>query len=257
MASEDTVGWTLEEALRRWCPPQLVSDYDTISAAMMRAGVKPSFLYGLSGAAEHSDPFIRDASRMNAEYERARNALHQDFRSRLIQGEMKLTGVQTKPGRCTTVATIPGSWAADFNFDFASGTIRCAEYRWVAVTASLGSPAAQGAEQAPQLPEPVIIWADQVATLDDETVLALLEEHARRVVESPDARLIAPGKISLMPIILRKMLHRAQTGATRGTLAAEASELAEWIATKVSSHQVPSAGAIENALRNDYRKLKP
>ncbi len=85
----------------------------------------------------------------------------------------------------------------------------------------------------------------------------MLEDHARRVVEGPDAKLIAPGKISLMPIIKRKMLYRAEQGETRETLAAECRELADWIATKVPSHQVPAADTIENVLRNDYRPLKP
>jgi hypothetical protein len=257
VASEDSARWTLEEAIRQLCPSQIVSDYDTITAAMDRAGVKPSVLLGLRRAIEHPDPDIRSDSRMNAEYERARKALLQDFRSRLIRNEVKLAGVQTAPERLTMPTAIPGSWAADFRFDFEAGIIHCDEHRWVAVTASLGSSKAEevGAEQSSQPPEPVVIRADQVAILDDETILALLEEHARRVVEGPDAKLIAPGKISLMPIIQRKMRQRAEQKELLATLASEAAWLAEWIKTRASSHQVPTEGAIKNALRKDYSLL--
>ena len=257
MASEDAASWTLDEAMRRWCPPQLVNDYDTISAAMTRAGVKPLLIYGLPGAAEHPDPIIRNASRMNTEYERAEKALHQDFRSRLIRGDLKLAGVQTAPDRQTMPTAIPGSWAADFVFDFDAGSIRCDKYRWVAVSVYLGSSEAKehAAEQPLKQPELPVIRADRVATLDDETILALLEEHAKRVVEGPDAKLVAPGKISLMPIIQRKMRHRAEQKEMLQSLAVESAWLAKWITTKVSSHQVPTESTIKNVLRKDYSLL--
>lgn len=254
VAREERGGWNLEEAMRRLCPRKLIDDFETISAAMDRAGMEPSFLLRLPRAIDHPDPNIRRESHMNIEYERARKALHQDFKSRLIRGDVKLLGVQTAPERLTKPTAIPGSWAADFVFDIDAGSIRCDKHRWVAVKAWLGSPEAEevGAEQPSQGPEPVVIRAEQVATLDDETILALLEEHAKRVFESPDAKLIAPGKISLMPIILRKMRYRAEQKQLLPNLASEAAWLANWIETKVSSHQVPTEGAIKNALRKDY-----
>lgn len=92
--------------------------------------------------------------------------------------------------------------------------------------------------------------------LDDETVLALLEENARRVAAKPDTQLFPPGKISLMPLIRRRMEFRAGAGELLPSLAGEAAALKAWIASKVPSHQVPSAKAIENGLRSDYAALR-
>ncbi len=77
-------------------------------------------------------------------------------------------------------------------------------------------------------------------------------------MENADARLLAATtiKASMMPIIRRKMQHRASTGELLETLADEGAELCRWIEAKVPSHQVPTPGAIENALRREYRDLK-
>ena len=113
----------------------------------------------------------------------------------------------------------------------------------VGATAPAGAPAALRPEDLPNL--------------SDEMVLALLEEHARRVVESPDAELFPPGKISFMPLILRKMEARAAAGELLPELAGEAAWLAAWIKGKAPSHQTPTASTIENSLRSRYRPLKP
>ncbi|WP_431266967.1 hypothetical protein [Dankookia sp. P2] len=56
-------------------------------------------------------------------------------------------------------------------------------------------------------------------------MLALLETHAERVIRSPDAKLIAPGKISLMPLVRGKMRHRAEVEELLPTLKEESAAL--------------------------------
>jgi hypothetical protein len=77
-------------------------------------------------------------------------------------------------------------------------------------------------------------------------------------VEFDEFQALDPGitKVSFMPIILRKMRARAEAGAMFDTLSAEAAELERWIQDKAPSHQTPTAGAIENALRIEYKRLK-
>ena len=182
--------------------------------------------------------------------------LERDFRQRMVQGECYLQGVQTKPNLLMAPEGIPGVWAAECNFDFKENTLTVAKRRFVAVKASRRPPAEMHLENAAGGigPRPTIT-ADNVGTLSDEEVLILLEDHARRVVEGPGARLIPAGKISLMPIIKRKMLQRHKAGVLEDKLVAEARILAGWIAAKAPSHQVPTADSIENSLRNDYKAL--
>jgi len=98
-----------------------------------------------------------------------------------------------------------------------------------------------------------------VRELSDEDVLFLLEEHARRVTESKSYPVLDPGitKVTFMPLILRKMQARAAAGELLSTLAAEAAMLENWIQEKAPSYQTPTAGTIENSLRQEYRRLKP
>ena len=98
---------------------------------------------------------------------------------------------------------------------------------------------------------------EDVPALSDDTILALLEEHARRVVEGPDAKFVAPGKVSVMPLVKRKMEYRAGKGELLPDLAGEAAWLEAWIKESAPSHHTPTAGAIENSLRAVYRGLAP
>ena len=184
------------------------------------------------------------------------DALLEDFRRRIQLGQIYLSGVPTRPKREGSVRPIPSPWAPDFEFDLFKDAVTIGvRFRYVAVTASQTAPPEAPREPGTGGSSGLTVTADNVPELGDETILALLEEHAKRVVEK-GARLIAPGKISLMPMIERKMRYRAQTGELSETLAEEAKTLATWVATKVPSHQVPTAAAIKNALRTVYRGLK-
>ena len=101
-----------------------------------------------------------------------------------------------------------------------------------------------------------VLEPKDVTRLSDDTILALLEEHARRVVGTPDAKLISPGKVSLLPIILRKMTHRAERGELLPRIVDEGEYLAQWIASKIDHHHPPSAGTITKTLGKNYAVLK-
>jgi hypothetical protein len=181
-----------------------------------------------------------------------------DFRERVQRNELHLLGVQTAPERHLHESLIPGQWDGDFRIDALASTIEVGPYRYVNVVVLSGPPDLYGpsvSESPTVAAEDRALRPQDVVLLDDDTILALLEEHAKRVVESTDAKLIAPGKISVMPIIRRKMLWRFEAGEVAPRLVDEAKSLAAWIATKVPSHQVPTTGRIENALRDEYRSL--
>lgn len=76
----------------------------------------------------------------------ARLALFDDFRRQVECGVIQLHGVQTAPARQVAATQIPGGWVADMDIDFAAGIVVCAEYRWIAVTAS-SAPAAAAQQQ--------------------------------------------------------------------------------------------------------------
>ncbi len=263
---EDSDNLSLRNALLAWCFEERVEDVQAAEIYFTSQELAVLGWPNLGGASNRGEPELMEPGSREAwtaALERAWAGLLLDFRRRVERGQVHLYGVRTKPDRQLEAAAIPGQWAADFAFDVLAGTIEFGEYRYVSVRASATPPDRAGASPDAEAPtgtaRPVEheLRVEQIAGLSDEVVQALLEEHARRVVEGPDAKLIAPGKISLMPILRRRMLHRAERGETRESLAAEAAELREWIAARVPSHQVPSANAIENALRNDYRPIKP
>jgi hypothetical protein len=184
-------------------------------------------------------------------------ALEREFRPRLVAGEFQLAGVQMRPERCVDRVVIPGVWAADMKFDFCNNSLRIGDLRYVAVQATRG-PAPDLGLTAQSAVHRILppITEESVRDLGDDEVLLLLEEHARRVIEGPDGRLIAPGKISLLPIIRGKMRHRANRGELLLTLSAEALWLANWIASKVTLHQTPTASTIAKVLSSEYGTLK-
>jgi hypothetical protein len=131
------------------------------------------------------------------------------------------------------------------------------EHLPASVTPTLNAEAT--APPSPGTDTPAITHLDrkEISMLSDETILNLLEEHADRVIAGPDATLIAPGRISLLPIVKRKMRHRAERDELLPTLTAESKWLAQWIDDKLPSHHTPSAGTISKVLSPEYWQLKP
>ena len=160
---------------------------------------------------------------------------------------------------------IPQAWASDAKIDVPRGVVDVVGHRYVSVRATRAplpvdpSPEMLAAaldkhEARPAQRQP--ITAENVTELSDDEVLLLLEEHGERVVRSPDAKLIAPGKISLMPIVRRKMIARADAGDIMTTKGAECRYLARWIAEKVRHFATPTEGTISKMLGKDYEVEK-
>jgi hypothetical protein len=250
------------DALRLWCDPGLVRAVVAAESKYTEVTIHKLGHPNLGGARPARDRgALVDSSTLQRNHDAymfAWNALAADFRRRLVGGELYLLGVLVHPERETAHRPVPGVWAAEYEIDYETDELRVAGRRYVAVVCTRTPPADPEAPRTDPGRAPSPITAEGVGDLSDEEVALLLEEHARRVVENADARLLAAAtiKASMMPIIRRKMQHRASTGELLETLADEAAELRRWIEAKVPSHQVPTPGAIGNALRREYRDLK-
>lgn len=255
--NQDPNQLSLRNALIAWCFEERAEDVQAYEVYFTSQELATFGYPNLGRASNRGDPMPLG----NHSYESLREALDNawkgillDFRERVQRGQIHLRGVQTEPERQLTDSWIPGQWAADYSFDVLAGTIQVGEYRYVDVVVSPGP--AEGAAPAPQGP-PVArtaLRAEDVTDLDDDAILALLEEHARRVIARPGAKLM-PGKISLLPIVRGKMRHRAEHGELLPTLKAESIALESWIASKVVLHQVPTAATIRKVLNGEYRQL--
>jgi len=179
--------------------------------------------------------------------------LQEDFKDRLMRRHLFLRGVRIRPERTVVPEPIPNEWASILTFDpwFRIVCVDQDQFGDLMVSRQAVAVSAVAAAEPAKAVTP-----EMIATLSDETILQLLEEHARRVVEN-DSRMMDPRKISLTPIILRKLRLRAKTGEMHGTMAAEARALAKWIAERLPSFQAPTPTTIENGIREEYRTREP
>jgi hypothetical protein len=251
----------LREALMEWCDPILVEAVRA-EERLHTAYEMLSFRRGrLTSPEESRAARAREWHVDGNDFSKlidAWKALERDLARRLEAGELFLTGVKLKPELTTEPQPIPGAWAADFAFDFPASVLMIRDMRFGSVTVSRNRPAAAAgpAVVAAGLSR-AEITANNVRDLTDDEVLVLLEDHARRVVDNNEFKALDPGitKVSLMPLILRKMRARAAAGELMDSLAGEAAELETWVQEKAPSYQSPTAGAIANSLRNHYRRL--
>ena len=190
--------------------------------------------------------------------------LERDLRHNIEQGQIHLRGVQLAPDRRTEPEIIPRVWAADFLFDFGKGMIKAGPVRFGAIECSqapwaLEAMPTQTTAPSPDAPPAVAaltaLRPEDFPDLDDETVLALLEEHGRRVVKN-GGKLIQPSKISFLQIIRKKMQARAEAGELLPSLTGETDWLARWIEARIKHHQIPSADSISRGLGKEYAELK-
>ena len=192
------------------------------------------------------------------------NGLESNFRQ-CVSTDVYLSGVQMAPSPETVPKPIPQAWASDAKFDLKRGVIEVAGRRYASVRVSRNPPLTETCQEAaaaalvrreagPASRQP--ITADNIAELSDDEILLLLEEHAKRVISSPGAKLIAPGKITLIPIIRRKLVARADAGDIMTTKGAECRYLARWIAEKVEHFATPKEGTISKMLGKDYELEK-
>lgn len=185
-------------------------------------------------------------------------ALERSFRDMVGRAQLFLEGVLIKPYLTEHYQPIPGLWASSLKFDFSKSqiTIRERQYATVRVSLTPIPVEATGAADTRTFAPPN--WAfETMGEWSDDQVLALFEEHVKRVIESEPAKLSAAmNKLSLMPIIIRKMRARFEAKDNEHTLAAEAEFLAAWIKQKAPSLDYPKASSIETKLRSEYRALK-
>ena len=185
------------------------------------------------------------------------NDLERGFRKRLITS-IYLAGVQIKRVPQLEKRAIPQAWASAGEIDNSRGTVSMGDIKFAAVTATRNVLKVTEVDVSAAVASNIMppITEANVRALSDEEVLRLLEDHGRRVVEKDAGPLIQPSRVSFGPILLRRMRWRAESGELCGTLAAECAQLTEWLKTKISHHQIPTAKAAEEPLREAYRLLK-
>ncbi len=187
----------------------------------------------------------------------ANKRLEADFRAMVERGHLTMSGVQTSPEREATRGPIPSEWILDYRIDTAQNVVEVESFRWVSVKASrVQSTEPSTAHTATRTPDVTsILQKDGVRNMSDEDILTVLEEHARRVVD--DQTPLSPSAgVSLMPLIKRKLQHRAENGEMLPSIIGESEALERWIKDKAPSFHTPSAKPIENSIRSDYNRLK-
>ncbi len=262
----------LKDAVLRWCDPALVAAVRDAERARLnheldlfylRFGNRWRRLTTRNEAAKPTGTSWMAGGTDYSELTAAWQALAASFQSTVAHGFL-VHGTQTKPTLSSEPETIPAAWLSDAELEIGRSAIAIGNFRFANVTvlrapaipigaADDGTESHRAHAMMPATPGGIPpITAENYRDLSDDEVLLLLEEHARRVIRSPDAKLIAPGKISLMPIIKHKMIARADDGDILTSLAAESRFLAQWIADKVSHHQTPTEGTISKVLGKDY-----
>ena len=249
----------LHEALVEWCTPELVERVRAEERQLSEYELDQTSRIQLTPRTQWRQPtstswkIDTDLTKWLASW----SELERDLRRRIEGGRMYVSGVQAKPERRRELEELPAAWAADFKFEFGLGAITVGEYRFTEIACSLEDRTATVPNMtiAPTA-NPAALRPEDVSDLSDEMIVTLLEEHARRVVECPDAKLSAAAQASLMPLIKRKLLHRAKQNEVFPSLAEEMSWLADWIAEKAPSFHVPQAKSIGNILRSDYNRVR-
>lgn len=267
MPSDERPTLRLLDALVRWSDPGLVEKVREAERQLIPYELHQVQRPKLAPEHEWRKP-TKDSWKIPTDFTfitAAWRSLEHDFARRIELEEIYLAGVPSDEVSATEHVPIPAVWAADLVFDFERNILSRKGRHYTAIRASqhpFPAPSAPVQHEAatPQASQPELgpITPETVPNLSDEEVLLLLEEHARRVIAKDELKALDPGitKVSFMPLILRKMRARAEAGELRGSLTKEAAELETWIHDKAPSHQTPTAPAIENALRDEYRRLK-
>lgn len=246
-------GLTLREAMRKWGDIQLRLYLRTQDAAVQAARIHVYYEKCIDAA----DDDIGTNARARAGLAVTEAEAILDLKARLEAGTLHVMAVPTRPVAGSDSVQIPGKWATDLEMDLDSNAIQFHDHRYVYVRVFPG-PAPEARPSLAQTTSNLVApnEAAQVAALTDEVILELLEEHARRVIASPGAKLIAPGKVSLLPIIRRKLIARGEDRSLLETKEAESKLLASWIESKVEHHHTPSAKTIAKVLSSDYWQAK-
>ncbi len=248
---------TMVEALVEWCDPHLVEavriEERRYTATELAIWPEPK----LSPQDQWRRPTGQNWMIGETRYSLLRLAwqtLVQDFRNRIEAGAMYLEGVEVTDEYDAEAQALRGAFAAEFKFAFSLNTLRLGKKRYAAITVSrapsLWADIEASGKGAAKKPTP-----EQIPHFTDKFILSLLEEHAKRVVESDQPNMFPPGKISLIPIVRRKMEFRAKQNQLASTHTAEAAVLASWIKSALPSHHTPAAGTIRKVTVTLYEEL--
>lgn len=256
----------IREALLQFCFEDRIEDvmkYEEHFTSQQLAEFGYPNLGGTSNRGEPKHPDVKQT-----EFRRRLDAgwvgLLLDFRQRLERGKIVVSGVRTHPNPVTEHTVIPGQWATDFKIDALKNTIEFRMTRYVAI--EVGEPECF-ADDAVPAQNPVAVeavsgrlprvTAENLRDLLDDEVLLLLNDHADRVIRSKDGMLVAPGKITLIPIARGKMRHRAKDEELLPTITEEAEWLSNWLDRQVEHYAIPSPKTIGKMLGKEYKLLKP
>jgi hypothetical protein len=253
---------SLQDGLIGWCDPNLRVTF--LSARRNYGEFRRGIEIELDTSFPRSEPFaagLRDLwndqeQRLHSDIDRAAEALVNDLRSRLERRELFLHGYRLIDEECPTRFQLPGHRAIDFVFVIGRGSVTIGDERYTGVLVSREILAPLAPKAAPSPPQQSVVALGDVATMADDVLMELLEEHGRRVVSNLEHPLIQPSKVSFGPILARRMEWRAKNGQLASTFAAECVALVEWLATKIVHHQIPTARGIHDPLRDLYRELK-
>ena len=177
--------------------------------------------------------------------------LERDFRKHLEQSALFLAAVPVTAELKSQHVPIDSVWAAELKFDWNANTLFFQKQKYVSIKVSR-QPFAEvlNTDAMPRQLNP-----EGVHLLTDDVILALLEEHAKRVIASKDPHFIALSKVSYMPLIVRKVAARHAAGEMLDTVIGEAKALEQWIRQAAPSYQTPKAASIKNHISSEYRRL--
>lgn len=262
----------LFEALQNFCDPVLVN---TLRQAELRMSedqhryANRPLLSDMATIRKATRRDWRDVPDGMAGYFEAWDRLIENFKGLIELEKLELEGVQIAPTATTERASIPGAWAAMMTFDFRENTISTGNQRYASIrvwrAGGQTRPAVDSSAAPAALALPPGLTRDQegrirltteaVALLSDDTILALLEEHGRRVVAEAAYPLIQPSKVSFGAILARRMEWRAKNDQLALTFTAESVALIDWLGTKIEHHHIPTPKGLGVPLRDLYRKL--
>ena len=181
--------------------------------------------------------------------------LTSDFRTRVETGAIFLEGVEVDDTHDAEPQSLRGAFASEYKFDFKQNALRLGKKRYVAIVVSR-TPRLHAEAGARRLARRELERPLKVDDLTDDEILELLSEHNKRVVDSPEPKMMARVKYSLDQIVIRRLEWRFGQGLTKTKIREEAAELRAWIVEVAPWHQKPAVKTVENHIRKRWNELK-
>ena len=249
---------SLLEAAIAWCNPEVVADV-AIAERLLTVHQHDQLGFALLGERTALRQPGKDdwmSAGGDGGLSAAWNRVALDMKRKIERGQLFLEGLRLAPERGTAAEEISNSWAAEMNFHFVLNTVRIGRDKFGAITVSTRPSPWQAVLDRPT-PVPRAITVQDVEGLDSDVIIALITEHARRVVTEHGSALFPPGMISVHGIVLLIMEERAGEGRLLPSLEQEAKFLAEWIAGAAPSYHVPASNRIARFIGPKYELLSP